>query len=260
VRVEAKNLTFAYGDLPVLRGLDFAAESGEVVAVLGANGAGKSTLFRCMLGLIEGYAGSVLIDGKDAKTLTQRDLAKRIAYIPQSAAPVFNHTAMEVVLMGLTNRLGLLEAPKSEHIAAATAVMEKLGITHLQDRGWAQVSGGERQLILLARALAQDAPILVMDEPTANLDYGHQHRALKRVRALGQQGYTVILSTHNPAQAFRYATRVVVLSGGIIVADGAPNDVLTEELIAEVYGIDAAIGDIEYGGKLLRTCVPVDIE
>jgi iron complex transport system ATP-binding protein len=162
--------------------------------------------------------------------------------------------------MGLTNRLGILEAPKEEHIAAALSVMEKLGITHLRDRGWAQVSGGERQLILLARALAQDAPILIMDEPTANLDYGHQHRALKRVRALGRQGYTVILSTHNPAQAFLYATRVVVLSGGVIVADGEPKDVLTEKLISEVYGIDAAIGDIEHGGKLLRTCVPVDID
>lgn len=258
MKLEIRGLTFSYGDRPVLRGIDLTAKDSEIIAVLGPNGAGKSTLFRCVLGLLDTYGGSVTLDGTDIRSLSRRELAERVAYIPQSAYPVFNHTALEVVLMGLAGRLGTLSAPKASHRNRVLDMMKSLGIAHLQDRGWAMVSGGERQLILLARALAQDAPLLVMDEHTANMDYGYQHLSMARAKGLAGRGYTVLLSTHNPALALQYASRVVVLKGGALMADGAPREVLTSELLSEIYEIPVVVGNLVSGGREILTCAPAE--
>jgi iron complex transport system ATP-binding protein len=258
VRLDIRGLTFSYGDRPILRGVDLTASDSEIIAILGPNGAGKSTLFRCILGLLESYGGEVLLNNTDIRSLSRRELAEQAAYIPQSTYPVFNHTALEVVLMGLASRLGTLSAPKGPARERALSVMESLGIAHLRDRGWVTVSGGERQLILLARALAQDAPLLVMDEPTANLDYGHQHLSMARARVLAERGYTVLLSTHNPSHALQYASRVVVLKDGVLKADGVPRKVLTSELLSEIYEIPVVVGNLRSGGREILTCAPAE--
>ncbi len=247
--VEISGLTFSFGDTPVLRGIDFSVPDGETAAVLGPNGVGKSTLFRCLLGFLPPKEGSVLVNGVDMRTLDRRLAARQIAYIPQSCVPSFNYTLLEVVLMGLNNRMGLLESPKPEHKRAALAALESMGIGHLAYRGSGRVSGGERQLALLARALVQNARVLVMDEPTANLDCGNSARVMERVTGLTREGYTVIFSTHDPNQAFRYAHRVLAMQDGKVLSAGPPETALTAETLTRLYGVPMTVCPVTVNGR-----------
>lgn len=252
MKIEAKGVEFSYKEHPVLHGLDFCADAGDVVAVLGPNGVGKSTLFRCLLGFLQPQRGEVLIGGRDIHTMSSAETARHIAYIPQTVSPVFNYTVQDTVLMGLTNQLGTFQSPKQKDVEKVTEVLESLGIAHLRYRGYEQISGGERQLTLLARALVQNAEVLVMDEPTANLDYGNSWRVMERVAALAGGGYTVIFSSHDPNQAFLHANQVLVVKDGSVLAAGPPREVLTEEVLSQLYNIKVLIRSVPYlGGETL---------
>ena len=255
--IEVKNLRFRYGARPVIGDVSFTAEKGELLAVLGPNGVGKSTLFRCLLGFLKPVGGEILVDGKELGAYSRRELAKKIAYIPQSHAPAFDHTVLDSVLMGMTAQLRVFEQPGQAQREKAVQMLRALGIEKLADRGCMKISGGERQLMLLARALVQDASMLIMDEPTANLDYGNSCRVMKRVKKLGQTGYTIIFSTHDPNQAFSYATKVLALKDGGVMAVGAPEAVLTEDVLSRLYGIPVARCEMEtvFGRKTI--CMPV---
>ena len=242
--IEAKKLTFSYGREDVLKDLSFSAEAGELVAVLGPNGVGKT--------------GEVRIEGKPIHGLSPQELARHIAYIPQSAPQTFNYTVLDLVMMGMTNQIPIFSTPKPEHREKARRALESLGIAHLAERGSGSISGGERQLALLARALVQEARVLIMDEPTANLDYGNSFRVMQRVQELGEQGYTVIFSTHEPNQAFRYATRVLALLDGGVLADGAPEQALTEELLGRLYGVGVAVRGAEVEGTRFQLSIPYE--
>ena len=256
--IEAKDLRFSYGREDVLKGLSFSAEAGELVAVLGPNGVGKSTFFGCLLGFLKPGAGEVLVEGRRVQSLPPQELARYIAYIPQSAPQTFNYTVLDLVTMGMTSRIPIFSVPKPEHRERAMEALRSLGIAHLADRGSGSISGGERQLALLARALVQEARVLIMDEPTANLDYGNSFRVMQRVQELGKQGYTVIFSTHEPNQAFRYATRVLALYDGGILADGPPETALTEELLGRLYGVGVAVRGAEVGNESFRLSIPYE--
>ena len=255
--IEVKNLRFRYGARPVIGDVSFTAEKGELLAVLGPNGVGKSTLFRCLLGFLKPVGGEILVDGKELGAYSRRELAKKIAYIPQSHAPAFDHTVLDSVLMGMTAQLRVFEQPGQAQREKAMQMLRALGIEKLADRGCMKISGGERQLMLLARALVQDASMLIMDEPTANLDYGNSCRVMERVKRLGQTGYTIIFSTHDPNQAFSYATKVLALKDGGVMAVGAPEAVLTEDVLSRLYGIPVARCEMEtvFGRKTI--CMPV---
>ncbi len=255
IRVE--HLSFSYGETRILKDVNFNADRGSLAALIGPNGAGKSTLFRCILKFLSGYEGKVMLDGQDMKDMSRPEIARKIAYIPQTSIPVFNYAVIDIVLMGMTSGLRLLETPKKEHIRRAEEVLEGLGVLHLRDRGFGRISGGERQLVLLARAIAQDARILIMDEPTANLDYGNQLRVMERIRSLAKAGYTVIMSTHDPAQALLFADIAFVLQDGCMLASGPPKEVLTEEMMNKLYGVNVQMMDIETDGTMNRICVPV---
>ena len=258
--LEISHLSFAYGRRTrlVLDDVSFSVKEGDLLAVLGPNGVGKSTMFRCILGFLRNYRGSIRLNGLDIKTLDHKEIAKHVAYIPQSTHPVFNYTVLDVVLMGLTNQVRLLGTPNRSHIDEAYAAMENLGIAHLRDAGYGEISGGERQLALIARALVQKAKILIMDEPTANLDYGNQFRVMCRISDLARDGYIIILSTHNPDHAFLYANRTLMIYGGRVIAEGTPEDVLDAGLIKDVYGVDVHIEDYEYGSRRHKLCIPID--
>lgn len=245
MQIELKNVSFSYGVVPTLHDVSFSVRQGELVAVLGPNGAGKSTLFRCILRLLKPSAGTVRLCGEDTAAIDRRRLAKLAAYIPQSSTPVFNYTVEDAVLMGTTGALSALQAPSRTERERCARALEQLGISDLAQRGIAQLSGGERQLALVARALVQDARVLIMDEPTANLDYGNQRRVMQQVRALADGGYTILLSTHNPEHALHYATQVLALQNGRVIADGATADTLTPELLARLYGIRAEVRRID---------------
>ncbi len=244
-------LTLSYGDRAVLRDVSFTLAPGCLTALLGENGAGKTTLMRCMLGLHARCGGGVYLDGREVRTRGAPALARQIAYIPQSHDPAFNYTVLDMVMMGTTSQLSALASPGQRQRARAMDALERMGVAALSGRGYLRLSGGERQLVLIARALAQNAPILLMDEPTASLDYGNRLRVLAQVRALTRDGYTVLLSTHEPQHALSYADRVVALHRGEKLCDGAPDDVLDEALLETLYGVRARLIDTPQGRVLL---------
>jgi len=237
--MEVKDLCFSYGSNEVLRGISFEAHPGELLCVLGHNGAGKTTLFRCMLGILEAQRGTVLIDGRDISLMRPAERAACVAYIPQAAKPVFAYSVTDMVLMGMTAGLGKGRVgPGDEERRKALQVLEQMGIASLADRDYTKLSGGEQQLVLIARALGQGARTLVMDEPTSSLDYGNQMKVQEQLRKLIADGYTVIQSSHNPEQAYMFADRIICIRDGLIYKEGRPAEILDENLIKDLYGIE----------------------
>ena len=253
MKLSVERLSFSYGGgRTVLDDVSFRAEEGQLLSVLGPNGVGKSTLFRCMLGLLSGYTGAIRLDGADTRPMPARQIAHRVAYIPQMHYPAFNYSVFDMVLMGTTHTMGAFGTPGEKQRRAAEAAIERMGISHLAGRSYLRLSGGEQQMVLIARALAQQSPVLMMDEPTASLDYGNQHRVLSCVRALAHRdGYTVILSTHNPQHALTYADAILALHGGRVLTHGAPGVVLTAQALKTLYGVDVCMADTPAGRVIL---------
>lgn len=249
-----ENLTFSYRCFPVLKGVDFSVEAGNLVCMLGKNGAGKSTLFRCILGLLKDYRGKITADGVDLRTLKEKDMARKIAYIPQNHDQAFSFSVLDMVTMGTTSSLQGFQSPGKEQREAAFDALKTMRIEAMAERSYAHLSGGEQQLVLIARAIAQKAGILIMDEPCANLDYGNQARVMEELKRLAGAGYLIIQSTHSPDQAFLYADQAAVLSDGVIKAFGKPEEVLTESLLEAMYGIPVRLFDAGDTGRKL--CMP----
>lgn len=255
--IKIQDLTFAYEKEKVLNHINFEAQEGQLVAVLGKNGAGKSTLFKCILGFLRKYSGTVMLNDRNVLEMTRKEIAKAAAYIPQSETPVYNYTVFDTVLMGTAGSLSPLAVPGEEQIRDTEEAIRSMGIETLSDRGINDLSGGERQLALLARAIAQKARLLIMDEPTANLDYGNQHLVMRRIREMVQNGYTVLLSTHNPEHALQYATHVLAIKDRKVEAYGNADRVITEKLIEDLYGMKVKIAEINIDGKNIRSCIPI---
>jgi len=255
--MKIEDLHFSYGSHQVLKGVSFGVEDSGFISLLGPNGAGKSTLFRCMLGLLEPSGGSVHICGRNIRAMPAAELAHRVAYIPQSHSPVFNFSVFDVVLMGTTSQLSRFASPGKKQEQLAEAAMERIGIAHLKNRGCGNISGGERQLALIARAIAQQAKILVMDEPSASLDYGNKLRVMETVKGLTREGYTVIQSTHDPDQAYLYSDKIIALFDGKIIASGTPRETISSGLISTLYGVDVEVCSMHRDD--VRVCVPAHL-
>lgn len=236
--IEVRELSFSYGRHEVLKGISFTAEPGEMLCVLGHNSAGKSTLFKCMLGILRDYSGSVSIDGKNISDMSAAERARSVAYIPQAANPAFSYSVADMVLMGTMPQLSGRLSPGNAEKEIAMDALARLGIEDLAMRSYSQISGGEQQLVIIARAIAQGARILIMDEPTSSLDYGNQMRVQKQLTKLIEDGYTIIQSSHNPEQAYIFADRIICIRDGRIYRQGRPEEVLDEQLIRDLYNID----------------------
>lgn len=254
MRIEVNNLFFSYSAGHVLSGVSFTAEEGNLLCVLGTNGTGKSTLFRCILGLLKGYEGEVLIDGISTKTFSAKQLAERISYIPQSHKTAFAFSVLDMVVMGTTIQLQAFANPGTKQKVIAEEALSMVGIAHLAKRKFSRISGGEQQLVLIARAIAQQARIIIMDEPCANLDYGNQIKVMRTIKHLSRQGYLIVQSTHNPEHAFLFADEVLVMANGKTRAKGIPAKVLTEEMLYELYGIQVNLYEIKQ--RQLKFCIP----
>ena len=257
MRMKIENLHFSYGSRKVLKGVSFGIDDSGFVSVLGPNGAGKSTLFRCMLGLLEPSEGSVHICGRNIRQMPPAELSHRVAYIPQSHTPVFNFSVFDMVLMGTTAQLSRFSSPGKKEAQLAEAAMERIGISHLRDRGCGNISGGALQLALIARAIAQQAKILVMDEPSASLDYGNKLRLMETVKGLTREGYTVIQSTHDPDQAYLYSDQILALYDGKLLARGTPQETISSSLISRLYGVDVEVCSMHRDD--VRVCIPAHL-
>lgn len=242
--LETRDLRFAYRDTEVLKGVELSVEEGRLCALLGKNGSGKSTLFGCILGINRGFTGKILLCGSDIQALPARTLSRLAAYVPQAHNPVFNYTVLDMVLMGRAGSIKPYSSPAHADIEAAECALDELGVLNLRDRGYLRLSGGERQLVLIARALAQLTSVIIMDEPTSGLDFGNRMLLMRTIRALSRQGRTIVFSTHDPQQALDYADDVIALSEGTVAAHGAPKDVITAELIQGLYGVSAELAEI----------------
>src|SRR5215471_472748 len=257
MQLDVEALAFGYPGRPIGRDVSFTLRGGEVLAILGPNGGGKTTLFRTVLRLLEPQGGRITVDGEPIERWSRGRLARVFGYVPQAQIGLFPFTVREMVLMGRTAHLGAFATPSARDRAVADDAVKTLGLADLAERPYTQVSGGERQLTLIARALAQEPEILVMDEPTASLDFGNQVRVLSQTRALAARGIGIILSTHDPDQAFLCADRVALLRGGTVTRVGPPEAVITPASLYETYGVRVEIREMVLDdGRRARLCVP----
>lgn len=256
--LEVENLHVGYGDREIVHGASFTADSGEFVCIIGANGCGKTTTLKCMLGLLAPTAGSVRVDGKDMLAMREKERARYFAYIPQAHTPPFPFSVADVVILGRTPYINRLSRVTPEDRRIAYEALQLLGIEDIADQVYTELSGGQQQLVLIARALAQQPAVLVMDEPTASLDFGNQQMVLRQMKKLARSGTAVVMVTHDPDHALFCASKVVVMQEGNIIAEGAPGEVMTDECLHTIYDAWARIVEVEVKpGKFTKTCIPL---
>ena len=231
----AENLYFSYNSTPILQGVDLHIDEGSIVSLLGPNGTGKSTLMKLFLGLLNPKSGEVILKGKPLQRYSIKERALHVSYVPQSTQVAFAFCALDIVMMGRIAFESWFQKPSKTDRDLARAAMERLGIGHLEKRTFQTLSGGEKQLVLIARSLAQGAKILVMDEPVSGLDYGNQLRLLETIMKLSKEGYTFLKSTHFPEHALMLGGYTYALKDGHILAHGLTCKTITQELINELY-------------------------
>ncbi len=256
--LDIRNAEFSYdGKRTIFRKVNLSLERGDVLCILGPNGTGKSTLIKCMNSLLKLKSGTILLKDKNIYLINKTELAKIIGYIPQSNGSIFAYSVLDVVLMGRAPHLSLTSVPGKNDYKIAEKALESLGILFLKDKTYTEISGGERQLVLMARAIAQQPEILLLDEPTSHLDFGNQIRTLKVINELSKRGLSVIMTSHFPDHAFLSSNKVAIMNQGTIMEMGEPESVVTEENMKKAYGIDVKILDIDEHRK---ACIPIQIQ
>lgn len=255
--LELRHVSCGYGGASVLADVSFALRRGCSLVLLGPNGVGKTTLFKTVLGFLPRLSGEILIEGEEVRGWSRQRYARSVAYVPQTFESAFGFTVLEQVLMGRTPLLDGLRSPGAADERIALEIIEQLGLAPLVDRDCTTLSGGERQMVLIARALAQQPRLLVMDEPCANLDMGNQVVVLRRVSQLVSQGLSVIVTSHDPNHAFLLDGQVVCLGRDGSVTGGNVSDVLTAEMLGALYGVEVGVGRVKGSrGSMGVACTP----
>lgn len=242
--LEVDSLSYSYGKEPVFENVSFSLRSGEVMCILGPNGSGKSTLLKCIAGIFKPAAGSVHIMGKDTASLGAGNIARRIGYVPQQNEVVFPFTVLDFVVMGRTPHISIFASPGAKDMEIAGESLEMVGIADLAERTLGSLSGGQRQMVLIARALAQQPTLLLLDEPTAHLDFGNQVLVLEVVQKLASSGISIVMNTHTPDHAFLVGSRAAALCDRRLVV-GEVAAVVNNEIMSSIYGVNIAVREIE---------------
>lgn len=248
---DVRNLTFSYSsdERKILNGASLSLEKGQVLCILGPNGAGKTTLLNCMAGLLSPESGDIMLCGRNLKEMKEKKIAKLVAYVPQLHTPSFDYKGIDFVLMGRAPRTGTFSRPSAEEEQLCMTVLKSMGLENLADKSYLNISGGERQQLLIARAIVQEPEVVLFDEPTAHLDFGNQHRVLKMVRKMADEGYSVVMTTHNPDHALLLGGRAAIVSRDGTIMQGECEDIVTEENLKKVYGIDLKLLYVDELGR-----------
>jgi iron complex transport system ATP-binding protein len=251
ILLSTENLSIGYGTRRLAGDIELCFGAGSVTCIIGPNGVGKTTLFKTLLGLVPPLGGAVRIGADDMRHLSRTEIAKRVAYVPQAYTGAFAFTVLDLVLMGRTAHLGAFSTPTRDDIAAAEAALKALGIDALADHDADRISGGQRQLALIARALAQTSRLILMDEPTASLDIANRHLVTEKIRELAASGLAVVLSTHEPEIAFAIASQVALLGSSGRFQVGPVEDLLSGERLTELYGVALTVETTSSGRRVV---------
>ncbi len=253
--IQIKNINFSYNGKKILKNIDFNVENGKILSILGPNGSGKTTLLKVIAGILKPDIGEVIVNGKNFLKMQRREMAKLIAYVPQNFEPGFDFTVFDIVSMGRFPHKALLETLDDVDYEKIEWALKVTGLEDLKMKSIREISGGERQRTIIAMALAQDAQIILMDEPTSNLDIRYQLNMLELIKNMVKEGRTIILTMHDVNLSIRYSDEVIVLSEGEIYSKGKPDDIIDEKTIENVYGIKTKI--LRNGSNRISYILPV---
>jgi len=257
-KMSLQNGAFSYGEHTVFQKTSLDILPKEILCILGANGCGKTTLLRCLNGSLKLKEGRVSLDNQDIAAMGVSAVARRIGFVFQEHSAPFPYSVLEVVRMGRAPHLGFFATPSSRDTRIAEAALEMVGMAHLRGKPYTQISGGERQLVLIARTLTQEPEVILMDEPTSHLDFKNQTLVLRMIDKLAEQGMSIVMSTHYPNHALLFTSQVALMNHGRFMAVGTSAEVMTEANLCATYGIDIRIitADDPAGGKKIRFCIP----
>lgn len=261
MKLEIRNGTFGYTkDKSIFTGICLELEENQFLCLLGQNGCGKTTLLKCLAGMMPLLSGEVCLDGINLASMTRRKIASAIGYVPQDQDTAFPFSVRQMVLVGRAPNMNFFASPSSRDMAVVDEAIDRVGISHLREQRYTELSGGERQLVLIARVLAQQPLILLLDEPTSHLDFKNQTIILRLIRELVQEGRAVIMTTHYPNHAFIYPNRLALMHNGNILAAGNPREVLKESNLSQAYGIDIRLytSRDERSKQAMTFCAPVE--
>jgi iron complex transport system ATP-binding protein len=254
--IMVKNISYSYpGEKPIFEDISFNVQQGEVFCIMGPNGTGKSTLLNCVACLFQLHKGEMVISGKPVSEMTCNEIAQNISYVPQFHQAVFPYSVEEFVMMGRAPHIGTFAMPKKKDREIAAQALKQLDISYLAKKKYTEISGGERQMAMFARAICQESKVILLDEPTSHLDFGNQIRTLQVLERLAAQGYAVILTSHFPDHALLFSHKVAIFKGGRFIDIGPAEEVITETNMRSIYGIDVKIPKVDAVGR--KVCLPV---
>lgn len=257
MKLQIEHLKCGYGKKVIVSDFSASVTSGEILCILGPNGVGKTTLFKTILGHLPKIGGEVRVDSREFSSMSQKEKARQISYVPQAHSVPFAFTVLDVVTMGRIAHLDWLSSPGKRDREAAWEALERLEISHLANQIFTEISGGERQMVLIARALAQQSHFLMMDEPTSNLDFGNQAKVLATVRRLARQGMGIIMTTHDPDHVFLCDANVVLMMHGGEILMGMADEIVTSDNMMKAYGVPVLVEQININKRKTKVCQPV---
>lgn len=256
--MEIRNLGFSYdGKKDIFANLNMSLHTSEILSIIGPNGIGKTTLLKCMANLMKPSTGTIFIDNHNMFKMPRNEVAQKVAYVPQTVAPSFDYPVLDYVVTGCAPYLGIFEQPGDTDYQRAMKAIEKMGIAHLTYKPYTKISGGELQQVSIARALTQQAQIILMDEPTSHLDYGNQIKVLRLIRKMASTGYGIVLTTHNPDHPLLLGGKVAAFDREGAFYYGESRDILTKEILSKIYDIELRLQPVE--GREGLICVPPEL-
>ena len=257
--LDVNNLSFSYKNYEVLKNISFKLESPCVCSILGPNGIGKTTLIKCLLGLKKASSGSISLNGNDVNRIERKKFYSFVSYVKQGGKESSIYTVLDTVLLGLASSINPLLKPEDKDIEKAEKMLDELRITHLKNKYVSHLSGGEAQMVFMARALIKDPEVLILDEPESNLDYRNQLLVLDIIKTLEEKGKLIIFNTHYPDHALRYSKKTLILNGIDKYKFGDTKDIITKENIEETFKIRAAVGELRDGDTIYKDIIPLSI-